>query len=73
MQEKRQQARAVLMRILQIGGAVGVAVGLVSFASRSLVPALFSTDALVSAEVVRVLPMVALFMVRYYCWQSQNH
>ena len=63
LQEKRQEARAVLLRILQIGAAVGVAVGLAAFASRSLVPAIFSRDVRVSAEVQKVVPMIALFMV----------
>ena len=63
LQRKRQQARAVLLRILQIGVAVGLAVGVVAFAARSAVPAIFTQDTTVCAEVQRVLPMIALFMV----------
>lgn len=63
VQSKRKQARAVLLRILQIGSAVGVTVGVVAFAARTAVPAVFTSDVLVSAEVQRVLPMIALFMV----------
>ncbi|DBB12825.1 TPA: hypothetical protein ACH3X3_005589 [Trebouxia sp. C0006] len=61
-QGKRKQARAVLLRILQIGSAVGVIVGLVAFAGKSAVSTIFTRDLLVSGEVQRVLPMVALFM-----------
>ncbi|KAA6423129.1 MAG: hypothetical protein FRX49_07116, partial [Trebouxia sp. A1-2] len=61
-QGKRNQARAVLLRILQIGSAVGVIVGLVAFAGKSAVSTIFTKDLLVSREVQRVLPMVALFM-----------
>lgn len=63
VQGKRKQARAVLLRILQIGSAVGVIVGLVAFAGKSAVSTIFTRDLLVSGEVQRVLPMVALFMV----------
>ena len=63
VQGKQKQARAVLLRILQIGSAVGVIVGLVAFAGKSAVSTIFTRDLLVSGEVQRVLPMVALFMV----------
>ena len=63
LQGKQKQARAVLLRILQIGSAVGVIVGLVAFAGKSAVSIIFTRDLLVSGEVQRVLPMVALFMV----------
>lgn len=63
LQSKRKQARAILLRILQIGAAVGLTVGVVAFAARTAVPAVFTQDVQVSAEVQRVLPMVALFMV----------
>lgn len=63
LQRKRKQARAVLLRILQIGAAVGLAVGVVAFAARSAVPAIFTQDVTVSAQVQRVLPMIAMFMV----------
>lgn len=53
----------MLLRILQIGSAVGVIVGLVAFAGKSAVSTIFTRDLLVSGEVQRVLPMVALFMV----------
>jgi len=67
LQGKRKQARAVLLRILQIGSAVGVIVGLVAFAGKSAVSTIFTRDLLVSGEVQRVLPMVALFMVSLTC------
>lgn len=63
LQRKRKQARAVLLRILQIGAAVGLAVGVLAFAARSAVPAIFTQDVNVSDQVQRVLPMIALFMV----------
>ena len=63
LQGRRQQARAVLLRILQIGGAVGVAVGITAFAAKSAVSTIFTRDLMVSAEVQRVIPMIALFMV----------
>lgn len=66
-QGKRKQARAVLLRILQIGSAVGVIVGLMAFAGKSAVSTIFTKDLLVSGEVQRVLPMVALFMVSLTC------
>ena len=65
MQSKRAQARAVLLRIIQIGIAVGVTVGLAAFAARTAVPAIFTQDVLVSTQVQRVLPMIALFMVGF--------
>ena len=67
LQSKRKQARAVLLRILQIGAAVGVTVGVVAFAARTAVPAVFTQDVRVSAEVQRVLPFIAVFMVRAPC------
>lgn len=57
----------MLLRILQIGSAVGVIVGLVAFAGKSAVSTIFTKDLLVSREVQRVLPMVALFMVSLPC------
>lgn len=63
LQRKRKQARAVLLRILQIGTAVGLIVGVVAFAAKSAVPAVFTQDVTVSTEVQRVLPMIAMFMV----------
>ena len=63
VQGKRKQARGVLLRILQIGAAIGVTVGLVVFGAKSAVPAIFTQNALVSAEVQRVLPVMALWMV----------
>ena len=65
LQRKRKQARGVLLRIVQIGAAVGLTVGVVAFAARTAVPAIFTQDVLVSTEVQRVLPMVALFMVSH--------
>ncbi|KAL3150527.1 hypothetical protein ABBQ32_000344 [Trebouxia sp. C0010 RCD-2024] len=61
-QRNRKRARGVLLRILQIGAAVGLTVGVVAFAARTAVPAIFTQDVFVCAEVQRVLPMVALFM-----------
>lgn len=63
LQRNRKRARGVLLRILQIGAAVGLTVGVVAFAARTAVPAIFTQDVFVCAEVQRVLPMVALFMV----------
>lgn len=63
LQDNRKEARSVLLRILKIGGAVGVTVGLAAFASKSLVSGVFTKDALVSEQVQRVMPLVALFMV----------
>lgn len=71
MQRKRKQARAVLLRILQIGTAVGLVVGVVAFAAKSAVPAVFTQDVTVSAEVQRVLPMIAMFMVSVGRLKSQ--
>ena len=63
LQDKRKEARSVLLRILEIGLAVGVTVGVVAFASKSLVSGVFTQDLLVSQEVQRVMPIVGLFMV----------
>lgn len=60
----------MLLRILQIGAAVGVTVGAVAFAAKSAVPAVFTQDAQVSAQVQRVLPMIALWMVSLLCAQD---
>ena len=63
LQDNRKEARSVLLRILQIGLAVGVTVGVVAFASKSLVSGVFTQDLLVSREVQRVMPIMGLFMV----------
>ena len=57
----------MLLRILQIGAAVGMTVGVVAFAAKSMVPAIFTQDVMVSAQVQRVLPMIALWMVSHPC------
>lgn len=62
-QDNRKEARSVLLRILEIGLAVGVTVGVVAFASKSLVSGVFTQDLLVTQEVQRVMPVVGLFMV----------
>lgn len=65
LQENRKEARSVLLRILQIGAAVGVTVGIAAFASKSLVSGVFTKDPSVSQQVQRVMPLVALFMVSH--------
>lgn len=63
LQGNRREARSILLRILQIGIAVGVTVGIAAYATRSLVPTVFTQDHVVSELVQRVMPVVALFMV----------
>jgi len=58
----RAAARAVLLRVLQLGTAAGAAVGVaLSLGARSL-PGLFTTDAAVAASAAAVIPIVAAFM-----------
>jgi putative MATE family efflux protein len=58
----RAAARAVLVRVLQLGTAAGGAVGLALAAGARALPALFTADAAVAASAAAVMPIVAAFM-----------
>lgn len=72
---RRAEGRAaeVLLRIAQLAVAVALPLGAALFASRALLPDLFTQDALVRQEVAQVLPLLLIIMVRYrrgaWCWR----
>ena len=58
----RAAARAVLVRVLQLGTAAGACVGVALAAGAGALPGLFTADAAVAASAAAVIPIVAAFM-----------
>ena len=63
-QKDLSTARDVLMRILVMGFAPGVVLGLAFLVAQSAIPAVFTSDPGVISAVTRVVPLLALAMVR---------
>jgi len=58
----RGAARAVLVRVLQLGTAAGACVGVALACGARALPGLFTADAAVAASAAAVIPIVAAFM-----------
>ena len=61
-QNDRPRARAALIRLLQLGGGLGVAVAAAIIAGAGWLPSAFTSDPAVAAAAAAVLPVVALLM-----------
>ena len=68
----RPRARAALVRLLQLGGGLGVAVASAVLGGAAWLPSAFTSDPAVSAAAAAVLPVVALLMPLAPCGSAME-
>jgi Na+-driven multidrug efflux pump len=71
-QNDRPRARAALIRLLQLGGGLGVAVAACVIAGAGWLPSAFTSDPGVAAAAAAVLPVVALLMPLAPCGSAME-